>query len=289
MKIGVVYPQTEYASDPKAIRAYAQTAEALGYTHVLAYDHILGANPERPGGWQGPYTYRDPFQEPFALFSYMAALTEKLSFITGIVILPQRETALVAKQAATLDVLSGGRLRLGIGIGWNKVEYVAMNQDFHTRGKRVEAQIDLLRRLWTEPLVTVDDEWHHIDDAGLNPLPVQQPIPIWIGGYADVVLQRVARMGDGWLPGAGTAEETAEPLAKLDRFLAEAGRSRADIGLEPRIHYGSGDSDRWRRFLDGWRAAGATHLSVDTMRCGFTAPDDHLRALERFAAVVDKA
>jgi probable F420-dependent oxidoreductase len=289
MKIGVVYPQTEYASDPEAIRVYARTAEALGYTHVLAYDHILGANPERPGGWQGPYTYRDPFQEPFALFSYMAALTEKLSFITGIVILPQRETALAAKQAATLDVLSGGRLRLGIGIGWNKVEYVAMNQNFHTRGKRVEAQIDLLRRLWTEPLVTVDDQWHHIDDAGLNPLPVQQPIPIWIGGYADVVLQRVARMGDGWLPGARTAEDAAESLAKLDRFLAEAGRSRADIGLEPRIHYGSGDGDEWRRLMDGWRAAGATHLSIDTMRCGFAAPEDHLRALERFAAAIGMA
>ena len=289
MKIGVVYPQTEYASDPAAIRTYARTAEALGYTHVLAYDHILGANPERPGGWQGPYTYQDPFQEPFVLFSHMAALTEKLSFITGIVILPQRETALVAKQAATLDVLSGGRLRLGIGIGWNKVEYVAMNQDFHTRGKRVEAQIDLLRRLWTEPLVTVDDEWHHIDDAGLNPLPVQQPIPIWIGGYADVVLQRVARMGDGWLPGARTAEDAAASLAKLDRFLAEAGRSRADIGLEPRIHYGNGDADQWRRLMDGWRAAGATHLSLDTMRCGFAAPEDHLRALERFAAAADIA
>jgi probable F420-dependent oxidoreductase len=286
MKIGVVYPQTEYPADALAVRDYAQTAEGLGFTHVLAYDHILGANPDRPGGWQGPYTFQDSFHEPFVLFSHMAALTTTLEFVSGIIILPQRETALVAKQAASLDALSGGRLRLGIGIGWNKVEYVAMNQDFHTRGKRVEAQIHLLRRLWTEPLVTVDDAWHHIDDAGLNPLPVQRPIPIWIGGYADVVLQRVARMGDGWLPGARTAADAAESLAKLDHFLEEAGRTRADVGLEPRIHFGDGNPTRLARLVEAWRAAGATHLSVDTMRCGFNSAAAHLAAIERFAAVV---
>ncbi len=202
----------------------------------------------------------------------MAALTRTLEFVSGIIILPQRETALVAKQAASLDALSGGRLRLGIGIGWNKVEYVAMNQDFHTRGKRVEAQIDLLRRLWTEPLITVDDDWHHIDDAGINPLPVQRPIPIWIGGYADVVLQRVARMGDGWLPGERTAAGRQNLLAKLDHYLEEAGRSRDNIGLEPRIHFGTGDADRLLELVGDWRAVGATHLSVDTMRSGFSTP-----------------
>ncbi len=283
MKIGVVYPQTEYPTDPIAVRDYVQTAEGLGFNHLLAYDHIVGANPDRPGGWDGPYTDRDPFHEPFVLFSHMAALTRTLEFVSGIIILPQRETALVAKQAASLDALSGGRLRLGIGIGWNKVEYVAMNQDFHTRGKRVEAQIDLLRRLWTEPLITVDDDWHHIDDAGINPLPVQRPIPIWIGGYADVVLQRVARMGDGWLPGERTAAGAAESLAKLDHYLEEAGRSRDDIGLEPRIHFGNGDRDRLLELVEDWRAVGATHLSVDTMRSGFSTPAEHLRAIEFFA------
>ncbi|MEZ4580157.1 MAG: LLM class flavin-dependent oxidoreductase, partial [Caldilineaceae bacterium] len=173
MKIGIVFPQTEFNGDPAAIRDFVQTAEDLGYTHILAYDHILGANPVRPGGWSGPYTHRDPFYEPFLLFSYMAALTHTLEFVTGIIILPQRETVLAAKQAATLDVLCDGRLRLGVATGWNKVEYVAMNQDFHTRGKRLDAQVALMRRLWTEPLVTVDDGWHHIDDAGINPLPVQ--------------------------------------------------------------------------------------------------------------------
>lgn len=172
MKIGVVYPQTEFGSDPAAIRDYAQTVEALGYTHVLAYDHVLGANPNRPGGWQGPYTFETPFQEPFVLFAYMAAVTTALEFATGIIILPQRQTALVAKQSATLDVLSGGRLRLGIGLGWNEVEYMALNQDFHTRGRRMDEQIEVLLKLWTEPLVDFHGRYHTIPDAGINPLPV---------------------------------------------------------------------------------------------------------------------
>ena len=172
MRIGVVYPQTEYSSDPGAIRAFAQTAETLGFSHILIYDHVLGASPDRPGGWSGPYTHLDPFQEPFVLFGYMAAITERIEFATGIIVLPQRQTALVAKQAATLDILCGGRLRLGVGIGWNTVEYQALNEDFHTRGKRSEEQVELLRRLWCEPLVNFNGKWHTIIDAGLNPLPV---------------------------------------------------------------------------------------------------------------------
>jgi probable F420-dependent oxidoreductase len=182
MKIGAVYPQTEYGNDPVAIRDYAQTAEGLGFSHVVAYDHILGANPNRPGGWQGPYTYQSAFQEPFVLFSFMAAATHTLEFTPGIIILPQRQTALVAKQAATLDVLSGGRLRLGVGLGWNEVEYISLGEDFHTRGQRIEEQLLLLRQLWTQPLVEFSGSWHTIPDAGINPLPVQRPIPIWFGG-----------------------------------------------------------------------------------------------------------
>jgi len=206
------------------VRAYAQTVEALGYTHVLAYDHVLSANPDRPGGWHGPYTCHDSFHEPFLLFSFMAAVTTRLGFITGVLIVPQRQTALVAKQAATLDVLSGGRFRLGVGIGWNAVEYTALGADFHTRGRRSEAQITLLRRLWTAQLVTVQDGWHTIPDAGLNPLPVQRPIPVWLGGHADAVLERVARLGDGWLPNHCTAAAAADALAKLDGFLAQQGQ-----------------------------------------------------------------
>ena len=181
MKIGVVFPQTEIGNDPAAIRDYAQTAEGLGFTHVLAYDHVLGANPDRPGGWSGPYTYLTPFHEVFVLFSYLAGLTQRLELVTGILILPQRQTALVAKQAASLDVLSGGRLRLGVGLGWNEVEYTALNEDFHNRGKRIEEQVALLRRLWTEPLVDFKGQWHTIPDAGHQPAagPAAHPDLVW--------------------------------------------------------------------------------------------------------------
>ena len=283
MRIGAVYPQLEFSNDPAAIRDYAQTVEALGYTHVLAYDHVLGANPNRPGGWNGPYTHESAFQEPFLLFSFMAAVTQQLEFATGIIILPQRQTALVAKQAATLDVLSGGRLRLGVGSGWNEVEYVALNEDFHTRGRRMQEQVEVLHRLWTETLVTFEGKYHTISDAGLNPMPVQQPIPLWFGGHADVVMQRLARWGAGWMPNFRRAEDAAATLAVLDRELAAVGRSRADIGLESRVGYGNGNVDQWRAAIDGWRQVGATHLTVNTMGAGLNRPDQHIQALRRFA------
>ncbi|MCP4421182.1 MAG: LLM class F420-dependent oxidoreductase, partial [Chloroflexi bacterium] len=234
MKIGLVFPQTEFSNDPATLRDYAQTAESLGFTHVLAYDHILGVNPPQPDKWRGPYTHKHSFHEPFVLFSYMAALTQKLTFITGILILPQRETAVVAKQAATLDVVSNGRFRLGIGVGWNKVEFEALNQDFHRRGKRVDEQIDLLKLLFTQELVTFKGVWHDMKDVGLNPLPVQRPIPIWLGGHSDAVLRRLASKGDGWLPNFRSPAEAQPLLDKLEEYLLENGRSRNDIGIEPR-------------------------------------------------------
>ncbi len=283
MHIGVVYPQTEYSSDPAAIRDYAQTVEALGYTHILAYDHVLGANPARPGGWKGPYTYQNPFQEPFVLFSYMAAVTSRIGFVTGVIILPQRQTALVAKQAATLDVLSGGRTRIGVGNGWNEVEYIALNENFHNRGRRMEEQVRLLLKLWTEPLVTFSGQWHTIPDAGLNPLPVQRPIPLWFGGHADPVLRRVAQWGSGWMPNYPDPADVKPLLDKLDQYLAEAGRSRTDIGLEPRLRYGDANQAEWSTLMEGWKALGATHLSVNTMGAGLTTPDQHLKAIRTFA------
>ena len=285
MKIGLVFPQTEFGNDTVALRDYTQTAESLGFTHVLAYDHVLGANPNRPGGWNGPYTYQTAFHEVFVLFSFMAALTTKLEFITGILILPQRDTSLVAKQAASLDVLSNGRFRLGIGVGWNKVEMEALGYDFHTRGQRVEEQIDVLKLLFTQELVTFKGEWHDLPDVGLNPLPVQRPIPIWLGGHADVVLQRIARKGDGWLPGYRTAEAAKESLDKLEGYLVENGRSLSDIGLEPRLHYQDGP-EAWQNYLQGWQAAGATHLSFNTMGVGLDTPQKHLQAVEEFAKVI---
>src|SRR3970040_304736 len=200
MRIGVVFPQTEIGADPYYIKDYAQAAEELGNSHILAYDHVIGANPTSRPGWKPPYTHLDVFHEPFVLFGYMAGLTTKVAFVTGIIILPQRQTVLVAKQAAALDGLSGGRLRLGIGIGWNPVEYEALGENFQDRGRRSEEQIEVLRALWTKELVTFEGRWHKITDAGLNPLPVQRPIPIWFGGGAEPVIRRIGRLGDGWMP-----------------------------------------------------------------------------------------
>jgi probable F420-dependent oxidoreductase len=283
MKIGVVFPQTEFGSDPVAVRDYAQAAEDLGYTHVIAYDHVLGADPAGRKDWGRRYTHRDAFLEPFALFSFMAAATTRLGFCTSILILPQRQTALVAKQAATLDVLSGGRLRLGVGVGWNAVEYEALGEDFHTRGRRIEEQAGLLRRLWTEPLVTFRGRWDTVVAAGLNPLPVQRPIPLWFGGHADPVLRRTARQGNGWMPTWRTPAEAQPDLDRLFAYLAEAGRSRAEFGVEARIPYAEADVARWSQLLEGWQVIGATHASVNTMGAGLVTPQAHLDALRLFA------
>jgi probable F420-dependent oxidoreductase len=288
MKIGVVFPQTEFGSDPLAIRDYAQTAEGLGFTHVLVYDHVLGANPERPGGWSGPYTYLTPFHEVFILLSYLAGITQRLELVTGVVILPQRQTALVAKQAASLDVLSGGRLRLGVGLGWNEVEYTSLNENFHNRGKRIEEQVALLRRLWTEPLVTFTGNWHTIPDAGINPLPVQRPIPVWFGGFVEAAVRRAARLADGWIVLQRSAAEAKPALEMLDRFLDEAGRSRQGFGLEPRISYDAGDPKDWETALSEWQAAGATHLAFNTMGSGLQTPQEHIQAIQKFAQVALK-
>ena len=213
MRVGVGFPQREsgIGADVGAVREYAQAAESLGYSHLRAGDHVLGANSASRTGWQGPFDHTDLWHETLTLFGYLAGVTEKLELTTSILILPQRQTALVAKQAAEVDFLSGGRLRLGIGIGWNHVEYEALGEDFHNRGIRSEEQIDVMRALWTQELVTFEGRWHKITDAGLNPLPVQRPIPVWIGGGpgsagstsqtgTERVLRRVARKADGWFP-----------------------------------------------------------------------------------------
>jgi probable F420-dependent oxidoreductase len=286
MKIGLVYPQTEFGDDPVAIRDYAQTAEGLGFSHILAYDHVLGANPERPGGWQGPYTYQTPFHEPLTLFSFMAGMTKRLEFTTGIIILPQRQTALFAKQAATLDVLSGGRLRIGIGLGWNTVEYQALNENFHNRGKRIEEQVEVLRLLWTQPLVNFKGRWHEIPDAGLNPLPVQRPIPIWFGGSAEAALERIALLGDGWMTNYRTVADAQPALEKIEGWLAKAGRPRATFGLEARMPYGDGEAGLWHKVMRDWESAGATHFSFNTMGHGFDTPAKHLAAMRMFADAI---
>ena len=280
MDVGVVFPQTEIGNDPGAIRAFAQSAEEMRYTHLLAFDHVLGANPERPGGWQGPYTHRHAFHEPFVLFGFLAAATTRLGFASGIIILPQRQTALVAKQAAAVDVLSSGRLRLGVAVGWNPVEFEALGTDFRTRGRRIEEQITVMRALWTSELVTFAGTDHRIPDAGLNPLPVQRPIPIWMGGESDVVQRRTARIADGWMPHLGPG---AKGQAAVDHMLAlvrEGGRDPSRFGIEGRITLARVPRESWQKELEAWRSMrGITHLSVSTMGLGLEKPDQHVALL----------
>ncbi|MBE0697214.1 MAG: LLM class F420-dependent oxidoreductase, partial [Anaerolineaceae bacterium] len=230
-------------------------------------------------------TYHTPFFEPFVLFGFMAAVTRRIEFETCVLLLPQRQTTLVAKQAAGLDLLSGGRLRLGIGIGWNEIEYISLGEEFHNRGRRVEEQIILLRRLWTEPHVDFEGRWHTIPDAGINPLPVQRPIPLWFGGQSEPVIRRAARVADGWMPLYATPEQARPGLDLLERCLEEAGRSRASFGFEARLSFGDGP-DMWGRLLSSWEASGATHISLVTTGCGLKTADAHIAALHSFAQVL---
>ena len=253
MRIGAVFPQTESGTDPGAIKAYSQAVESLGFDHILAFDHVIGANAESRPGWSGAYRHTDSFYEPLVLFGHIAATTEKIELVTGIIILPQRQTVLAAKQAATVSLLSGGRLRLGIGIGWNPVEYEALDQDFSTRGKRSEEQIDLMRSLWQNELITYEGKSHKVTDAGINPLPPEGSIPIWFGGTADIVLKRVARLGDGWMPVGKPDESRQLMIEKLTGYLREEGRDIGDIGIESWVTLKDlADSDVQNE-IDGWR------------------------------------
>jgi probable F420-dependent oxidoreductase len=285
MKIGVVFPQTEIGQDPAAIRDYAQAVESMGYTHMLAFDSVVGANPDRPGGWDSPYTYQHAFHEPFALFAFCAAVTRRIELVTGVLILPQRQTTLVAKQAAEVDVLSGGRLRLGIGVGWNPVEFEALGENIHTRGRRIEEQLEVMRLLWTRELVAYEGQWHRVPDAGIKPLPVQQPIPVWMGGESEVVLRRAARLADGWItiqtfrPGPA-AQHTVDRLHGLVR---EAGRDPVTFGIEGRVALAQVPPQERAKEMAAWRAMhGITHLCVNTMGLGLPSPEEHVRTLERF-------
>jgi probable F420-dependent oxidoreductase len=280
MQIGVIYPQTELATDPNTVRAYARKVEELGYRHVEVYDHVLGADPAVHVGGTGPYDVDTTFHEPFVFFGFLAAITQ-LELVTGIVIAPQRQTALLAKQAAEVDILSEGHLRLGVGAGWNEVEYEALGQDFSTRGKRMEEQIGLLRRLWTERSVTFEGAFDTIVGAGLAPLPVQRPIPIWIGGLSPAALRRIGRVADGWFPRVDPGPELDKARAIIAAAATEAGRDPATIGMDGRLKHGAGGTDELVRDAQRWRDAGATHVSVDTMGFELSGLDAHLDALAR--------
>jgi probable F420-dependent oxidoreductase len=290
LTMGAIFPTTEIGSDPLAIRDWAQAAESLGFEHMITYDHVLGAvHEDREPHLLGPYTENDPFHEPFVLFGYLAACTTRLGLTTGVLILPQRQTALVAKQAAEVDVLSRGRLRLGVGTGWNWVEYLALGTSFDDRGRRYDEQVDVLRQLLRDPVVEFEGEYHRIDRAGLLPLP-EREIPLWFGAMSEVAVRRAARVGDGVI--FGTKPSRVRRLHESLRAHAEAaGRGHGEVGAEAVIDFADGP-DEWRRQIALWEQAGGTHLSLramdtgaermGTQRGGYAGPADYIRALETF-------
>jgi len=285
VRVGVVFPQTEIGADVGAVRAYVQRVEELGYRHVLAYDHVLGADPAVHPGWRGPYDLTTTFHEPFVLFGYIAGVVTSLELVTGIIILPQRQTALVAKQAAEVDLLTHGRFRLGVGLGWNAVEYEALGQDFSTRGRRAEEQVELLRRLWTEPSVTIRGRFDRVTGAGLAPLPVQRPIPVWFGAQSERAYRRVGRLADGWFPQVPPGPKLDQARSVVEQAAVEAGRDPVGLGMEGRASWRD-DPGKLAEHAATWRQAGATHLSVNTMGAGLRTVDDHLRVLETAAGIL---
>jgi probable F420-dependent oxidoreductase len=284
VRIGVVFPQNDLGGDAGAVRAYGERVEELGYTHLLAYDHVLGADPAVHVGWHGPVDIRSTFHEPLVMFGYLAAVTTTLELVT--IVLPQRQAALVAKQAAEVDLLSNGRLRFGVGLGWNAVEYEALGANMKTRGKRSEEQVEVLRRLWTEDSVTFEGRYHRLTGVGLAPMPVQRPIPVWFAAASDPGYERAGRLGDGWFPMVEPGPELDHAKAQVDKAALAAGRDPVAIGMEAQISW-TGDPDAVVTGLHAWAQAGATHVSVNTMGAGLSSVDEHLAVLETVAADIE--
>ena len=289
MKIGAVFPHLEIGSDPLVIRDWAQAAEEIGYSHLLVYDHVIGAEHEgrEPKLW-GPYTEESSFHELFVLFGFFAACTERIGLASGVLILPQRQTVLVAKQAAEVDILSGGRLRLGVGTGWNYVEYDSLNENFTNRGRRQIEQVELLRKLWQEPLVSYAGEYHKVERAGLKPLPSRQ-IPIWFGGFSDLVFKRAAAIGDGFIFGSGQ-KENLEAMKLLQGHLEAYGRNVDEFGIEALLNYQSGPG-KWAEEVRAWQDIGAEYVSMRGMALrgqseGLKSPQEHIDILSTYWAEV---
>jgi probable F420-dependent oxidoreductase len=290
MKLGVALPIVDIGGEPDAIRDFVQAAEAIGYQGIAAPDHVIGVNvASRPDWTQGRARSTDLYHDPFVLFGFLAGCTKIADFSTQVLILPQRQTVLVAKQAACLDVLSGGRFRLGIGVGWNEVEFVGLNENFHNRGRRSEEQVELMQALWAEPHVTVKGKWHTIDDAGINPRPAARRVPLWYGGHAEVTLRRVVKWGDGWMPLAyGPGGEARAAFDKLRRLAEEAGRDPTTIGIDTRVS-AAGDEAEWREIVRFWKSCGVTHLTLANYyqsghlrRIEGRSLADHIAAMQRY-------
>jgi probable F420-dependent oxidoreductase len=282
MQVGVVYPQIELRGDPEAVRRIGLTVEQLGFDYLLGFDHVLGAvHADRTPELSGPYTEQDPFHDPLVMFAYLAGITERIHFATGVLILPQRPTVLVARQAADIDLLSGGRLRLGVGVGWNYVEYEALGQQFRTRGARQEEQIGLLRRLFTEPVVDFSGRFDRVDRAALVPRPTRS-IPIWLGGFSEPTFDRAARLADGFIFLGGDIERSIEELKRLRDRVRNLGRPVEEFGAEYVLR-GQGNKADVAADIEAWREAGGTHLSVDSMGLGLDSIEGHIDYLASVA------
>ena len=281
MKLGAVFPQTEIGADPARVSAFGAGVAELGFDHLMAYDHVLGADRERHQHLVGPYRAEHMFHEILVTFGYLAAVAPGLELVTGVIIAPQRQTALLAKQAAEIDILTGGRFRCGLGIGWNDVEYEALGMDFTNRGRRFDEQIELLRKFWTEPVFDFEGRWHKVTAAGINPLPVQRPIPIWIGGSAPPALKRAALYADGIFPQRPLEGGWEATLEQIRAWMREAGRDPAELGIDQRISIADGGPDDWRAAAKEWLDLGATHITLVTMGAGFETPDQHLERLSQ--------
>ncbi len=291
MKLGVALPIVDIGGDPATLREFAQAAEEIGYHGIAAPDHVLGVNvASRPDWTQGRARSTDLYHDPFVLFGFLAGCTGIADFSTQVLILAQRQAVLVAKQAASLDVLSGGRLRLGIGVGWNEVEFVGLNENFHNRGRRSEEQVEAMRALWAQPHVSLKGKWHTIEDAGINPRPIAGKIALWYGGHAEATLRRCAKWGDGWMPLAyPPGEQARAAVATLRRYAEEAGRDPATIGIDTRVSAGAGTESDWRAQAGFWKSIGATHLTLANYyesghlhRIAGRSLGDHIAAMKRY-------
>ena len=285
MEIGAVFPHNEIGTDPQAIKDYAQGVEELGVTHLLIYDHVLGADRDRPGGFEGPYDKDVAFHEPFTTFAFIAAVTKKLDMITTVMILPQRQTVLVAKQAAELAILSNNRFKLGIGVGWNTVEYTGLNENFKNRGKRQEEQVELMRLLWESEVLEYKGDYHHIDKASINPRP-SKSVPIWFGGGAPQLIKRCADLGDGWIPLMGPNEAARKTLAAIKEKRKSKGLDWDNFGVQAQAQYAGGDAERWNKHAEKWRNLGASHLAIATHNAEPTNVEGHLGRIKEYLNAV---
>ena len=285
MQLGAVLSQNEIGTDLGVLRDYAQAVQGLGYDFLVVADHVVGADKADHPDLDRTFPLENTMHEPFALCAYLAGVAPGLGLLPSVVILPQRQTVLVAKQAAAVDFLSGGRLRLGVGIGWHEVEFAALGVPFRDRARRFEEQIDLLRRLWTERAVTFDGRYHTVPAAGLTPLPPQRPIPIWIGAASEAAIRRATRIADGFLPLRPLDGDWRATMAKVRAWLEEAGRDPATFGIEGRLDAATGTPDDWRETIALWRGFGATHLSVSTG--GLGGAEAQVRRLGEVKALLD--